>query len=82
MVTTKTVPTLTTREKEVLVLLTDGYTNDEVSQMLGLSQRTVESHRARIMLKLNVHNLAGLVKYCLKNSLTTLDKHRSDPRLA
>jgi DNA-binding NarL/FixJ family response regulator len=82
MVTTKTAPTLTSREKEVLVLLTDGYTNDEVSKMLGLSQRTVESHRARIMLKLNVHNLAGLVKYCLKNSLTTLDKHRSDSRLA
>lgn len=78
----QTIPTITSREKEVLVLLADGYANEEVAQILGLSKRTIEAHRARIMLKLNQHNLSSLVKYALQHKLTTIDKHRSDPRLA
>ncbi|MFY9227625.1 MAG: helix-turn-helix transcriptional regulator [Blastocatellia bacterium] len=73
--------TLTEREKEVVKLLADGYANEEAGTILGLSRRTVEAHRARIMLKLNVHTLPGLVKYCIQNEITTLDTHRNDPRL-
>ncbi|MFY9225065.1 MAG: helix-turn-helix transcriptional regulator [Blastocatellia bacterium] len=73
---------LTDREKEVVKLLADGYANEEVGTILGLSRRTIEAHRARVMLKLNIHTLPGLVKYCIQNEITTLDTHRSDPRLA
>ncbi len=55
---------------------------DEISQILTLSRRTIEAHRARIMLKLNMHDLPVLVKYSIINQLTSIDKHRSDPRLA
>ncbi|MBI4854762.1 MAG: helix-turn-helix transcriptional regulator [Acidobacteria bacterium] len=74
-------PSLTERESQVLKLLVDGYANEEVGQILNLSRRTVEAHRARIMLKLNMHDLPALVKYAIKSSLTTADEHRSDPRL-
>jgi len=73
---------LTGREQDVVKLLADGYSNEEVGTILGLARRTVESHRARVMLKLNIHSLPGLVKYCIQNELTTVDTHRSDPRLA
>ncbi len=74
-------PSLTERERQVLKLLVDGYANEEVSQILGLSRRTVEAHRARIMLKLNMHDLPALVKYAIKSNLTTAEEHRNDPRL-
>jgi DNA-binding CsgD family transcriptional regulator len=73
---------LTDREKEVVKLLADGYANEEVGTILGLSRRTVEAHRARVMLKLNIHTLPGLVKYSIQNEITTVDTHRNDPRLA
>ena len=67
---------LTERERQVLKLLVDGYSNEEAGRLLGLSRRTVEAHRARIMLKLNIHELSGLVKYAVKNGITRLDEHR------
>ena len=73
---------LTDREKEVVKLLADGYSNEEVGTILGLSRRTIEAHRARVMLKLNIHTLPGIVKYCIQNEITTVDTHRNDPRLA
>lgn len=74
-------PNLTAREREVLKLLVDGYSNEEVGQILGLSRRTIEAHRARIMLKLNIHDLPALVKYSIRIGLTTVNEHRNDPRL-
>lgn len=72
---------LTKRETEVLCLLIDGYSNNEVTQILGISISTVEGYRARLMVKLDLHDLPALVKYGLKNNLTTLDKHRDHPNL-
>ncbi len=69
---------LTEREKGVVKLLADGYSNDETAEKLGLSRRTVEAHRARIMLKLNIHTLPGIVKYAIKEEITTLDAYRDD----
>ncbi len=74
-------PSLTERERQVLKLLVDGYANEEVGEILTLSRRTVEAHRARIMLKLNMHDLPALVKYSIKSGLTTADEHRNDPRM-
>ena len=74
---TNSQPTLTRRESHVLKLLVDGYSNEEVGIMLGLSQRTIEAHRARIMLKLNLHDLAGLVKYSILAGINSVNEHRS-----
>ncbi|MEW6733520.1 MAG: LuxR C-terminal-related transcriptional regulator [Acidobacteriota bacterium] len=71
------VSSLTEREKQVLKLLADGYSNEEASNILLLSRRTVEAHRARIMIKLQLHDLAGLVKYAIRSGLTNIQQHRS-----
>jgi DNA-binding CsgD family transcriptional regulator len=64
---------LTPREKEILILLADGYNIEEISQKLGIALPTVSRHRATIGIKLKTNNVAGLVKYALKHGLTTLD---------
>ncbi len=55
-------PVLTQREKEVLRLIVDGHTNQQIAEMLFLSQRTVEHHRVNIMFKLDVKNTASMVR--------------------
>jgi len=57
------------RERDVLLLLGLGHTNQEISAMLVISVRTVESHRAHIMQKLNLETRAELVLYALANGL-------------
>ncbi|MEW6731620.1 MAG: LuxR C-terminal-related transcriptional regulator [Acidobacteriota bacterium] len=69
---------LTERERQVLKLLVDGYSNEEAGQLLMLSRRTIEAHRARIMMKLNLHDLPALVKYSIRIGLTSVNEHRSD----
>jgi DNA-binding NarL/FixJ family response regulator len=64
---------LTPREREVLQLVSEGYTNNAIAQALKVSVKTVEKHRANLMSKLNVHDLAGLVRVALKHGLTFLD---------
>ncbi len=54
---------LTSREKEVLKLIADGYTNQEIADRLIISVKTVETHRAHILEKLELHSRADLVKY-------------------
>jgi len=58
---------LTNREREVMHLAINGHPNKEIGYRLGISQRTVEVHRARMMRKLNVRNLAQLVRVCIEN---------------
>jgi two-component system, NarL family, response regulator NreC len=60
---------LTDREKEVLQLLAEGRSNKDVAQLLDLSVYTVETHRTRIMQKLNLHNTAELVLYAVRKKL-------------
>ena len=57
---------LSAREREVTALLAIGKTNKEIATMLVISTRTVESHRARIMLKLDLHSLSELVRYAVR----------------
>jgi DNA-binding CsgD family transcriptional regulator len=59
--------TLTPREKEILVLLAQGQSNRVVAEQLGISVRTVEGHRARVMLKLQFQTFVDLVKYAVRN---------------
>ena len=60
---------LTPREREVLQLLAEGKSNKEVASSLRISPKTVETHRARIMSKLDVHSVGGLVRYAIRNRL-------------
>ncbi|MEW6736106.1 MAG: LuxR C-terminal-related transcriptional regulator [Acidobacteriota bacterium] len=68
---------LTERESQVLKLLADGYTNEEAAEILELSRRTVEAHRAHIMLKLQIRDVPGLVKYAIRSGLANTEHHRS-----
>ena len=63
---------LTRREQEVCGLLAHGYTNAEVAQKLFISERTVESHRTRIMAKLNLKSRGDLVRFAIENRLLRL----------
>ena len=60
---------LTDREKEVLQLLSEGRSNKEVATLLELSLSTVETHRANLMQKLNLHNTAEIVLYAVRKGL-------------
>lgn len=64
---------LTPREHEVLQLVVEGNTNKKVANILSISERTVEKHRANIMKKLNVSDLATLVSESIKQGLVFLD---------
>ena len=61
---------LTAREREVLAEIAGGASNKEVGRHLGISPRTVEVHRARIMEKLGARNVADLVRIALSGRLT------------
>lgn len=61
------------REKEVLVYLAMGYSNRDIGELLAISVRTVESHRARLMRKLNIHTIAGLTRYALTKGYISLN---------
>ncbi len=64
---------LTQREQEVLLLVVDGFKNAEIAQQLSISRRTVETHRANMMRKLNLRSQAALIRYALDHNLTTGD---------
>jgi two-component system response regulator NreC len=64
---------LTPREKEVLTLIAEGYTNREIAERLVISPSTVQTHRARIMEKLNLQNRTELIKYAIRRGLIDLD---------
>lgn len=61
---------LSGREREVLQLIAEGKNMKEIGSLLGISARTAETHRARIMGKLNIGDVAGLVRYAISHGLT------------
>ncbi len=60
---------LSSRQKEILQLIAEGYANKEIAQRLELSPRTVETHRAELMERLNIRDVPGLVKIALRAGL-------------
>jgi two-component system response regulator NreC len=66
--------TLTTREREILQLVAEGNANKKIAEALFISPKTVETHRAHIMDKLNIHDRAGLIKYAIRKGMINLDK--------
>ncbi len=63
---------LTLREREVLQLVAEGKNTKEIAELLNVSVKTIESHRSNIMKKLNLHSLAELTKYAIREGLTCL----------
>ncbi len=63
---------LTRREQEVLVQIAEGLSNKEIAGKLGVGVRTVETHRERIMRKLNIHSVAGLTKFAITHGMISL----------
>ena len=60
---------LTDREREILKLVVDGYTTQEIADMLVLSPKTVEGHKTNLMAKLEIHNKTDLVKYAIRRRI-------------
>jgi two-component system response regulator NreC len=60
---------LTRREREVLALVVAGMTNQQIADQLFISPRTVDTHRTNIMQKLNIHDIANLVRYALEHGI-------------
>ena len=64
---------LSTREREVLQLLAEGRTGSEIAQRLSLSPKTVETYRARLVEKLGIRDVAGLVRFAIQRGIVSLD---------
>ena len=63
---------LTDREREILKLLAEGYTGQEIAEMLVISPKTVEGHKTNLMSKLDIHSRTDLVKYALRKGIITV----------
>jgi len=63
---------LTARERQVVQLIAEGHTNKATAQMLNISLKTVETHRAKVMRKLDLSSTAALVRYAIRNKLIEL----------
>jgi len=66
------VQSLTDREREVLSLIAEGLLNKQIADKLGIGVRTIETHRERIMRKLDIHTVAELTKYAIAHGMTTM----------
>lgn len=64
---------LSTRQREVLQLLAEGFTTKEIALRLNVSGKTVETHRMTLMNTLDIHNIAGLVRYAIRTGLISCD---------
>jgi two-component system response regulator NreC len=67
------------RESEIIRLLAEGKANKEIASQLGITVRTVETHRAKIMLKLGLHSLAELIHYAMRHGIATVEGDRKTP---
>lgn len=65
---------LTDREREVLSLIAEGLLNKQIADRLGIGVRTIETHRERIMRKLDIHSVAGLTKFAIANGISSLEE--------
>jgi DNA-binding NarL/FixJ family response regulator len=65
---------LTPRQREVLQLVAEGHTTQEIARMMNLSVKTVETHRTQLMERLDIHDIAGLVRYAVREGLVILEK--------
>jgi DNA-binding NarL/FixJ family response regulator len=67
------VTSLTPRQQQILRLLAESHSSKEIAQLLGLTVRTVNSHRGLLMKRLGIHNTAGLVRYAIRQGILPLE---------
>jgi len=65
---------LTPRQREVLQLIGEGKTSKQIAQLLDSSVKTIECHRASLMDRLDLHEIAGLVRYAIRNGLVSAER--------
>jgi DNA-binding NarL/FixJ family response regulator len=64
---------LTPRQREILKFVAEGRNNREIAAILGVSMKTVDTHRSQLMQRLDIHDIAGLVRFAIKMGLVSLD---------
>jgi DNA-binding NarL/FixJ family response regulator len=64
---------LTSRQREILQLIAEGSNTKAIAGELGISVKTVEAHRLQLMQRLNIHEVAGLVRYAIRSGLVSLE---------
>jgi len=64
---------LTPRQRDILQLVAEGRTSKQIAQRLGLSVKTVERHRDDVMKRLEIHDIAGLVRWAIGHGLVTFE---------
>jgi DNA-binding NarL/FixJ family response regulator len=69
---------LTSRERQILQLIAEGHATKDIAARLDISAKTVGTHREHIMAKLDVHSVAGLTKYAIRQGITTSESGPSD----
>lgn len=69
-----TLPELTPRQREVLRLISEGCSTKDIASKLGISVKTVETHRAQLMERLDIHDVAGLVRYAIRTGIIKLEE--------
>jgi len=65
---------LTPRQREVLTLIAEGHSTKDIARALNISGKTVETHRAQLMDRLNIHDIASLVRYAIKMGLVSIEE--------
>jgi two-component system response regulator NreC len=64
---------LSDRERQILQLVAEGHTNRQIATALGISPKTVDTHRTRLMTKLDIHDTPGLVRYAIRKGIVSAD---------
>jgi DNA-binding NarL/FixJ family response regulator len=65
---------LTSRQREILQLIAEGRTTKEIASLLHRSEKTIEAHRSRLMNQLDIHDVAGLVRYAIRVGIISSEK--------
>jgi DNA-binding NarL/FixJ family response regulator len=72
--TQSTLDRLTLRQREILQLIAEGQTTQEIARLLNIGVKTVETHRMQLMERLDIHDIAGLVRYAIRVGLVSADE--------
>jgi DNA-binding NarL/FixJ family response regulator len=67
-------PRLTPRQTEIIQLIAEGHRNADIASILGVSTKTIETHRTELMARLGIHDVTGLVRYAIRTGLVPADK--------
>jgi len=65
---------LTPRQREIVQLIAEGHSNQETANILGLSIKTIETHRSELMERLDIHDVTGIVRYAIRVGLISSDR--------